>query len=82
MRMYTHRPGHRPSSSDNGTVEIVAVVVLVLGKCEHQGQHAPAGLDASPCSTIADDHHAADAWTRIFTPGHEILAQGLPAPDI
>ena len=81
MRIYTPRPGHRRSPSDNGTVQIVAVV-LVLGKWEHQGHQAAYGTGASPCSTFADKHHPTDAWTRVFKPGHEILAQGLPEPEI
>jgi len=60
----------------------IAVVVLVLGKRKHQGHQAPFGRGLSPCSTFADKYYPADAWTRVFKPTHEILAQGLPAPDV
>jgi hypothetical protein len=71
----------RPSPSNDGSVQIV-VVALVLGKWEHQGHQAASGSGVSPCSTLADNHHPTDACTRVFKPTHEILSEGLPAPDV
>jgi hypothetical protein len=73
MRNYTPQPGHRPS--DATPVQIVAIVLVFNGQAQAQ--------EPDVCkSTLADKHHPTDAWTRVFKPGHEILAQGLPEPEI
>ena len=81
MRKHIPQLGHGSNLGKDEAIQIVAVV-LVLGKWEHQGHQAAHGTGASPCSTFADKHHPTDAWTRVFKPGHEILAQGLPEPEI
>jgi hypothetical protein len=53
----------------------VAIVLVFNGQAQAQ--------EPDVCkSTLADKHHPTDAWTRVFKPGHEILAQGLPEPEI
>ena len=81
MRKHIPQLGHGSNLSEDEAIQIV-VVVPVLGKLEHQGHLADYGTGASSCSTFADKHHPTDAWTRVFKPGHEILAQGLPEPDV
>ncbi|MEI7938508.1 MAG: hypothetical protein WCK27_17620 [Verrucomicrobiota bacterium] len=81
--MRKHIPQLGPGSNLGRDEAIqLAVVVLVLGNRKPQGHQATSGMAASPCSTFANQHHPTDAWTRVFKPTHEILAQGLPAPDV
>jgi hypothetical protein len=73
MRNYTPQPGHL--SSADAPVQIVAIVLVFSGQAQ---AHEP-----DVCKFMfADKHHPTDAWTRVFKPGHEILAQGLPEPEV
>ena len=81
MRKHIPQLGHGSNLSKDKASQIVAVV-LVLGKWEHQGQQAASGTGASPCSSLADKHQTTDAWMRVFKPGHELLHEGLPAPEV
>jgi hypothetical protein len=81
MRKHIPQLGHGSNLSKDEVIQI-AVVVLVIGNRKHQGHLAAPGSGASPCSAFADSYHPSDAWQRVFKPGHEIMAQGLPAPDV
>ena len=73
MRNYTLQPRRLPSS--DAPVQLVAIVLVFSGQAQVQEQDV--------CkSTLADMHHPTDAWQRVFKPGHEILREGLPAPEV
>ena len=73
MRNYTPQPGQL--TSGDAPVPVVAIILVISGQALAQ--------EPDVCkSTFADNYHPTDAWTRVFKPGHEILAQGLPAPDV
>lgn len=73
MRNYTLQPKHLPSS--DAPMQIVVIVLVFSGQALAQ--------ESDACNSVfADRHHPTDAWTRVFKPGHEILAQGLPEPEI
>jgi hypothetical protein len=56
-------------------VQIVAIVLVFSGQALAQE------LDVCK-STRADKHHPIDAWMRVFRPSHELLREGLPAPEV
>ncbi|MCX6921815.1 MAG: hypothetical protein NT154_01145 [Verrucomicrobia bacterium] len=67
MRKHILQLGHGSNLVKDEAIQIV-VVVLVLGKWEHQGHQAASGTAASPCSTFVDKHHPTDAWQWVFKP--------------
>ena len=81
MRNNTPLAGHLLNPGDDGSVQIVAVV-LVLDNRKRQVYDPGSGTIATPCPKIGDTPNPTDAWTRVFKPGHEILMAGLPEPDV
>jgi hypothetical protein len=73
--MRNHTPKTEHLTSGDAPAQTVVIVIVFSGQALAQ--------EPDVCkSTFADKHQATDAWQRVFMPGHEILAQGLPAPDV
>ena len=72
MLNYTPQPGHL--TSGDAPVHVVAIILVISGQALAQ--------EPDVCkSTFADKHQPTDAC-MLFKPGHEILGQGLPEPDV
>jgi hypothetical protein len=81
MRIQSPAPRRRPRPSRGSAVQLVTVVLVFGDKTVH-GHAAGSAVPPSPCSTFGDAYEPVEAWQRVFKPGHEIMAQGLPEPDI
>src|ERR1035437_2386227 len=74
MRNNTPLAGHLLNPGNDGSVEIVALV-LVLDNRKRQVCEPGSGTIPAPCLKIGDKPPPTAPWTRVFKPGHEILAQ-------
>ncbi len=55
--------------------------MLVYGDGTDHGEAARSSALVT-FSVFDDDYDRGEAWQRVFTPGHQIIAKALPEPEV
>jgi hypothetical protein len=77
----THSIKARAGPSNDGSVQIMAIVVVISGR--HRQDQEPVGSGfAAACATNVEEWPSAEVRRRVFKPTHELMCENLPPPDV
>jgi hypothetical protein len=71
----------RTNPSNDGSVQIIAIVVVILGR-KQQAQKPVSRRCEAACAANTEEWPSAEAWRRVLKASHELMSEGLPQPDI
>ena len=77
----THSSKARPGPSNDGFVQIMAVVFMISGR-ERQVEEPVGCPFAAARDANAEAWPSAEVRRRVFKPTYELMSEGLPQPDI
>jgi hypothetical protein len=77
----THSSQARLNPSNNGSVQIMAIVVVISGR-QRQLEEPVSCRFAAACAANSEGWPSVEVRRRVFKPSHELMSEGLPQPEV